>query len=76
MPSGKTRYLIIGDIGSNAWAHSTFGRKIKKAVEVRERGDEISIISEDHFFDCILGSNQSPDADTVRPAKPELSKPK
>jgi len=52
-PTGTTDYLIIGDEGSSAWMHSTFGRKIEVAVAVREKGHSIAIISEDHFFKCI-----------------------
>jgi len=52
-PSGNTRYLVIGEIGSGAWLHSTFGRKIEEAVIVRDKGNDISIISEEHFFNSI-----------------------
>jgi NAD-dependent DNA ligase len=45
-----THYLVIGDIGSAAWMHSTHGRKIEAAVELRERGTGIAIISEAHFM--------------------------
>lgn len=45
-----TDYLLIGDIGSNAWKHSTHGRKIEKAVELRESGHNIAIIDEAHFM--------------------------
>ena len=39
-----TDYLVIGDIGSKAWMHSTHGRKIEKAIELREQGHGIAII--------------------------------
>jgi NAD-dependent DNA ligase len=45
-----THYLVIGDIGSAAWMHSTHGRKIESAVDLRERGTGIAIISEAHFM--------------------------
>ena len=45
----KTDYLIIGEIGSREWIHSTFGRKIEKAVEFNQQGCSISIISEEHW---------------------------
>ncbi|WP_432745744.1 BRCT domain-containing protein [Methylobacter sp. G7] len=49
-----TDYLVIGDIGSKAWMHSTHGRKIEKAVELREQGHGIAIISEQHFMDSLI----------------------
>lgn len=48
-PSGKTNFLVIGMIGSSDWIHSTHGRKIEAAVELREAGKGISIISEEHW---------------------------
>lgn len=46
-----THYLVIGDIGSNAWMHSTHGRKIEKAVDLRDqRKTGLAIISEAHFM--------------------------
>lgn len=51
-PSRNTRYLVIGDIGSSAWMHSTFGRKIEVAVKTRDDGHTISIITEEHFLKC------------------------
>lgn len=49
-----THYLVIGDIGSAAWMHSTHGRKIEEAVALRERGTGIAIISEAHFMDSLI----------------------
>lgn len=49
-PSKKTRYLVIGDIGSRDWMHSSFGRKIEKAVSLREQGTGLNIISEQHWL--------------------------
>lgn len=42
----KTNYLVVGEVGSEAWAHSSFGRKIEKAVYLRGAGHEIFIVSE------------------------------
>lgn len=42
----KLNYLIIGDIGSDFWIHSTFGTKIQKAAEYRTSGVPIVIASE------------------------------
>jgi len=50
-PTLKTDYLVIGLLGSEDWIHSSYGRKIEKAVELRdERKTGISIISEEHFI--------------------------
>ena len=55
MPSitKKLNYLVIGEIGSRDWLHSTFGTKIQKAVEYREAGVPLHIISEQHWHDRI-----------------------
>ncbi len=43
-------YLVIGVVGSRDWAHSTFGRKIQKAVEYREKASSLAIVSEENFI--------------------------
>ncbi|MDU9391826.1 BRCT domain-containing protein [Pseudomonas sp. zfem002] len=53
--SKKIHYLVIGTVGNEQWLHSTYGTKIKKAVELREAGAEISIISEDHWQRALFG---------------------
>lgn len=52
-PTNKTNYLVIGSIGSTDWIHSTHGRKIEKAVELRSAGRPISIIAEEYWAECI-----------------------
>lgn len=47
--SKKIHYLVIGSIGNEQWLHSTYGTKIKKAVELREAGTPIAIVSEEHW---------------------------
>lgn len=42
-------YLVIGTFSSKDWIHSSHGRKIEKAVEYRDSGVALAIISEDHF---------------------------
>ncbi len=50
----STTYLVIGIIGSENWIHSTHGRKIEKAVELREVKDTgICIVSENHLMQFI-----------------------
>lgn len=52
-PTKKTNYLVIGEVGSRDWIHSTFGRKIEKAIELNNQGSIISIISEQHWSSFI-----------------------
>ncbi len=47
--SSKTHYLVIGTFGSEEWLHSTHGRKILKAVELKKKGKPIAIVAEQHW---------------------------
>lgn len=47
--SKKTRVLVIGSYATESWKHSSFGNKIMKAVEYRDAGYPISIVSEQHW---------------------------
>ena len=42
-------YLVLGTYVTDSWIHENFGRKIEKAVEYREAGTPIAIISEEHW---------------------------
>jgi hypothetical protein len=53
--SKKVHYLVIGSIANEQWLHSSYGLKIKKAVQLRENGHPISIISEEHWQKAIFG---------------------
>lgn len=55
-PTNSTNYLVIGSIGSTDWIHSTHGRKIEKAVQLREEGRPIHIIAEEYWVECIENS--------------------
>lgn len=48
-PSKKTRYLVIGELGSRDWINSNAGRKIEKAVSLRSEGHPVAIITEGHW---------------------------
>jgi hypothetical protein len=48
-PTKRTRYLVIGKIGSRDWIHSSYGRKIERAVELKREGVPLAIVSEDHW---------------------------
>lgn len=49
----RTNYLVIGELGSRDWKHTSFGRKIQKAVEVRSDGHPLAIIAENHWADSL-----------------------
>jgi len=53
-PSKKLNYLVIGTIANEHWAHSSYGRKIEKAIEIREKGHPLAIINEDHFLEFAM----------------------
>jgi NAD-dependent DNA ligase len=46
-------YLVIGDVGSRDWIHSTHGRKIEKAVEYAGRGMPIAIVCEERWHQSL-----------------------
>lgn len=51
--SKKADILIIGTKVSPDWAHTNFGRKIQKAVELQDKGHPIEIISEQRWLDSV-----------------------
>lgn len=46
----KLNYLVLGTYVTDSWAHETFGRKIEKAMEYRDAGIPLTIISEKHWL--------------------------
>lgn len=51
----KTNYLVIGDIGSSQWIHSNSGRKIERAIEIREERHSICIVCEGDWTAAVRG---------------------
>jgi hypothetical protein len=49
----RTDYLIIGTFGSRDWVHTSFGRKIQKAVDLRGSGRKPLIVAEEHWVSSI-----------------------
>lgn len=45
----RTTFLVIGTFGSRDWAQSAYGRKIQRAVELRDSGFALRIVGEDHW---------------------------
>ena len=48
-PSRESHYLVIGVFASRDWANTNYGRKIERAVELRDSRSGIAIISEEHW---------------------------
>ncbi len=51
--TAKTNYLVIGVYATDSWAHSSYGRKIEKAVEMKKKALPIRIIGEQHWAQCL-----------------------
>ncbi|MFP4895614.1 BRCT domain-containing protein [Paraburkholderia sp. EG304] len=47
----KLHYLVIGEIGSRDWLHSTFGTKIQKAATYASDGAPLVIVTEQHWVE-------------------------
>lgn len=43
-------YLVLGTYVSESWAHESYGRKIEKAMEYKGKGQELIIITEEHWL--------------------------
>lgn len=48
-----TEYLVVGTVASRDWAHSTYGRKVEQALEFKQHGAPIAIVSEEHWSDAL-----------------------
>lgn len=48
-PTRESNYLVIGVFASRDWINTNYGRKIERAVELRESGSGIAIVSEEHW---------------------------
>lgn len=53
-----TNYVIVGAGGSEAWSNGNYGTKIKKALELKEKGQKIEIMTEKDFFDAGDGEEE------------------
>lgn len=47
----KLHYLVVGTYVTDSWIHENYGRKIEKAVQYRNQGVPLVIISEQHWAD-------------------------
>ncbi|MBI2801831.1 MAG: BRCT domain-containing protein [Gammaproteobacteria bacterium] len=47
--SKSLNYLVLGTYVTDSWSHETFGRKIEKAMNYRDQGVPIVIVTEEHW---------------------------
>lgn len=52
-PRLDTHYLVVGLFASRDWAFTNYGRKIERAVELRNQSTGMAIISEQHWKEFI-----------------------
>jgi len=52
-PTRETNYLVIGELSSPEWVHATFGRSIERAIELRDQGHGIQIVSEECWVNSL-----------------------
>lgn len=48
--TNATNYLVVGGKGSTAWCFSCYGRKVERAISMKNRGMDIQIVQEDDFW--------------------------
>ncbi|WP_082930671.1 hypothetical protein [Shewanella woodyi] len=49
----STQFLVIGTLASRDWKYLSHGRKIEKAMSLKEKGHEIYVISEEQWLMAI-----------------------
>ena len=47
--TNKTDFLVIGSYATDSWKHSSYGRKIEKAMLMKGKGHSIKIVSEENW---------------------------
>jgi hypothetical protein len=45
----RMSFMIVGTFGSRDWVQTSYGRKIQRAVELRNSGFAVRIVGEDHW---------------------------
>lgn len=48
-----TTYVVVGSLGSDAWKTGNYGGKIQKAMELIDKGQDLSIVEEKEFITAI-----------------------
>ncbi|WP_418358377.1 BRCT domain-containing protein [Shewanella basaltis] len=49
----RTKYLVVGGLGSIEWSKGEYGSKIERALELKAKGYEVFIISEAQWMSAI-----------------------
>jgi len=49
----KTNYLVVGSLSSPAWKYGHYGTKVEKAIEMRNEGQQIYILSEERILEVL-----------------------
>lgn len=52
--SSSLDYLVVGDRGSELWSQGNYGTKVKKAMELNEKGSSIIIVKESDVLSCFM----------------------
>ena len=55
----QTTFLVLGTFGSTDWRHTSYGRKIERAVELRSAAFPLRIVGEDHWTKAIAPPESS-----------------
>ncbi|MDZ7663111.1 BRCT domain-containing protein [Thiohalophilus sp.] len=42
-------FLVLGTYVTDSWSHESFGRKIEKAIDYRDNGVPLAIVTEEHW---------------------------
>ena len=48
-----SHYLVVGNGGNRAWAFACYGRKVERAMQLRQQGEGIVIVNEVDFWDAV-----------------------
>ena len=57
--SRKTRYVVVGGLGSPEWKHGSFGTKLEQAMKLKREGVALLVIHEDRWATS-LSDNPTP----------------
>ena len=50
-------YLVVGSVASKGWAYGSYGDKIDKALQYRQNGSHVKIVSEADFLAAFRREN-------------------
>jgi hypothetical protein len=59
-PTRDLNYVVVGSFADPAWAFQSCGRKIETALELKSRGSNSKIISEEHWIKYLQSTPELP----------------